>query len=1562
MSRRDDPTPVLHRRAPAPQRAEPDTHRERAADEMPPSSRWPLGGPASDPSTLQPGTRIGPYEIIRLLGAGGMGCVQLARDTRLGRLAALKFLLKPRSGGDTKRFLVEARATAQLGHENVVVIYDVGEHRGWPFMALEYLRGESLQAWIATRKAHHDGSPGTLVPPRKAVELMLPVVRALTHAHDHGIVHRDLKPGNVMITELGTVKVLDFGIAKILGQEEPRSEISPRAQAASLTQTGAAVGTTTYMAPEQWEGDVDHRADLWAVGLMLHELLFGTSPVRTLLNEGGAAALAEELRNVDARLCNLHEEHPELGKLGGIVDRCLSKRREERPESAAELLCDLTAVMGQEGGVLDWEADPFAGLAAFQETDAARFFGRDRAIHQAVLRLADQPLLPVIGPSGAGKSSFVRAGLIPALKKSGDAWETFALRPGAHPLRALAELVAARRWQSIEQDGSDSGPRSLRSVSADDREAIIARLQEEPGFLGHLLRTRAHRKRERILLFVDQLEEAYTLASESERRAFFACLAGVADDPGSPLRVVLTLRSDFLDRLGDAQSVLPEVGRGFLLMPLDREELRDALTRPIAARNHHFDPPGLADAMLDELADARGPLPLLQFTAAQLWEKRDRAKRTLTEESYRELGGIGGTLARHGDALISAMNPRDKVIARSLLLRLVTPERTRALLSLREIGEMSENKDELRRVLDRLLAARLLSLEGNGEEDGVVEIVHESLVVHWPTLTRWLDEAAEDAVFIARLRSAAQQWRAAGERTGLLWTGEAAEEARRFSARGSRTLSRSEARFLSAVLTFDKRERTRRRRGVAAAFILVVAAALTVTGLAISARDEARRASQQAERADRSAAEAKAQEAETARSARRARNASLLLAARERQADPTLSIALAREIDPGAEPPGWAEHVQWTLGVGVSRWILPHEEGVLSAVWSPDGTRLVTTSRSPVLRIWRANSFEEPLLLRGHGDSLRSAAWSPDGRRIVSGSLDKTVRIWNADGTGTPVVLRGHTDAVWDVAFDPSGSRVASASVDRTVRIWDADGAGEPIVLRGHTSVVHSISWSPDGRRLATSSYDGTVRIWSADGLHAPSILSGDGSPIFAVAWSPDGHRLATGGYDTAVKVWNADGMGEPIVLRGHEAPVLSLAWDPKGARLASGARDHTVRLWDTADLREISVFRGHLDAVTRVAWSPDGLWVASASADKQARIWQAVDPVRPRVLRGHTSAAWWAEWSPDGKRVCSTSSDKTLRVWNADGSGKPLVLRGHGERVYSCMFSPDGQRIVTASADGTSRIWRADGSGTPAILRADDEANNDAVFSPDGEHVATAGDREVRLWDVDGIGEPVVVGRHDDEVVDLSFSPDGHRIVSVSDDRTLKVWNAHGREDLLASYTGMLEPVGVAFSLDGRRIATGSLDRLVRVWNADGSGTPVVLRGHMAVAGAAGQRAWSADGRLLLSYSDDATLRIWDLDSGSEWLVLRNPSSSVAFNSASWSPDGRSVVGASVDGNVWIWDEVKPIRTTDDPRLWLATTYCPSIEERQRLLNVTESAARADLDRCMRRVREAWGDGVSQH
>src|SRR5262245_30137896 len=227
-------------------------------------------GAGSLPVRSPPGSRIGQYEIIRALGRGGMGEVHLARDLRLGRLVAVKLLTTQQPDLD-ERVLAEARATARCRHENIVVIYEVGAHERQPYMVLEYLEGQTLRQWIHDHAATAE-SPAR-VPPARAMDLMLPVVRALAYAHDQGIVHRDLKPENVMLTRAGGIKVLDFGVAKHVEAFVP----DPAGDDAS---SSAPAGTRPYMSPEQLRnGAVDHRADVWAVGIMLFELVAGAHPV-----------------------------------------------------------------------------------------------------------------------------------------------------------------------------------------------------------------------------------------------------------------------------------------------------------------------------------------------------------------------------------------------------------------------------------------------------------------------------------------------------------------------------------------------------------------------------------------------------------------------------------------------------------------------------------------------------------------------------------------------------------------------------------------------------------------------------------------------------------------------------------------------------------------------------------------------------------------------------------------------------------------------------------------------------------------------------------------------------------------------------------------------------------------------------------------------------------------------------------------------------------------------------------------------------------------------------------
>ncbi len=1496
----------------------------------------------------------GHYEVIRQLGQGGMSQVFLARDTRLGRRVALKFLLKV-DPHHYARFEVEARATAQLSHENIVALHDISAHGRRPYMVLEYVAGKTLSAWLRERRADRGRFAG--VPAKRAAELMLPVARALQCAHEAGIVHRDLKPGNIMLADNGTIKVLDFGIAKLLDDAATNAPDAGAAAAAAaaddeaiadplaaidattMTQAGTLLGTQAYMAPEQWRSEpVDGRADLWAIGVILYEMTTGEHPLGS-----HSADVLQRVAVLEEPMPKLAEKLPGLGELAELVDRCLIKPRADRLGSARELCEALEAIARPHLGARrdgEDELDPYAGLAAFQERDAASFFGRAAAVEQIVARLAEQPLLALVGSSGVGKSSLVRAGVIPALKHSGDAWEAFVLRPGPHPLAAVGELMLQHLGLRIRRDPSDAGG------ALGDHEATIERLRREPGFFGVVARSRSRRRRARTLLFIYLCVEFYTLASPGAREAFFACLAGAADDASSPLRVIIAIRHDFLDRIAGGSSALAElVSRSTVLVgSLDRRGLGRALIAPAESRSYRFESDALVTEILDALAAAATPLPILQFTATRLWEGRDRQRRLLTESCYRAFGGVGGALASHADSVLGALSSTERRHARALLLRLVTPERTRAVVTRRELSELGgDAAAELDRVIDRLIAARLLTVEGTDKDDSTVELLHESLIETWPTLSQWLAEAQGEARFLARLRSAAREWEAAGCDDGLLWRGEAEEEARRWlerqqqagTAPGHREaaglgVSERESRYLAAVVALGERERRRRRRIVAA-----VIAGLSVVVLAVSVL---------AVRSNRAAARAEAERIEAERSAASARNATRMAAARERQEDPTTVLALLREIEPGSTPRGWAEFARWAPTAGVASVVLLHEDGVWSVAFSPEGRRIAALPNDNTVHIWSADGSSPPLVLRGHTDQVRRIAWSPDGRRVVSASSDMTLRVWSADGAGEPLVLRGHEDRVYSAEFSPDGRHIVSAARDKTVRVWNADGSGRPVVLRGHDERVYGAAWSPDGRRIVSASRDKTVRVWNADGSGEPLVLRGHTEAVSWAAFSPDGRRIVSSSYDTTMRVWNADGSGEPLVLRGHEANVFFAAWSPDGRRIVSASQDKTLRIWSADGAGSPLIFTGHRDIVYEVAWSPDGRHVVSASLDKTVRVWSA-DRRGPPVLRGHDAPVFTASFSPDGTRIVSGSFDRTIRVWNADGTGEPLVLRGHGDRIYAASFSPDGTRIVSASFDKTIRVWNADGTGEPLVLRGHDERVYSAAFSRDGRRIVSASnDKTVRVWNADGTGTPLVLRGHD--VYVAAFSPDGRRIVSAAFDKTLQVWNADGTGEprVLRGHDDRL--YAAAFSPDGRRIASSSNDKTVRVWDADGAAPPLVLEGHdAAVTGV----AWSPDGTRLVSSSKDSTVRIWNADGTGEPLVLHTKDE---MNMASWSPDGTRIVGASEDKTLTVWSDLVPLQSADDPKLWTATSYCMPLVIRQQLLGFSEQQHRSDLERCRLRVR----------
>jgi serine/threonine protein kinase len=308
--------------------------------------------------TLAPGAYLGPYEILSAIGAGGMGEVYRARDPRLGRDVAIKVLPAAFSADPDRlhRFEVEARAAAALNHPNILAVYDLGTHDGAPYIVSELLQGETLR----TRAARGPGrtTPGTSGQPavesagaptglalRKTIDYAVQIARGLAAAHDKGIVHRDLKPENVFVTTDGHLKILDFGLAKLTHVEAAPVDLTASPTKLADTQPGVLLGTMGYMAPEQARGQpVDHRADIFAFGAMLYELLAG----RRAFAGATVADTVSAILDKDPPELSLADRHTPPG-LARIVDRCLEKDPAARFQSTRDLAFALEALDTQAG-------------------------------------------------------------------------------------------------------------------------------------------------------------------------------------------------------------------------------------------------------------------------------------------------------------------------------------------------------------------------------------------------------------------------------------------------------------------------------------------------------------------------------------------------------------------------------------------------------------------------------------------------------------------------------------------------------------------------------------------------------------------------------------------------------------------------------------------------------------------------------------------------------------------------------------------------------------------------------------------------------------------------------------------------------------------------------------------------------------------------------------------------------------------------------------------------------------------------------------------------------------
>jgi eukaryotic-like serine/threonine-protein kinase len=603
-----------------------------------------------------------------------------------------------------------------------------------------------------------------------------------------------------------------------------------------------------------------------------------------------------------------------------------------------------------------------------------------------------------------------------------------------------------------------------------------------------------------------------------------------------------------------------------------------------------------------------------------------------------------------------------------------------------------------------------------------------------------------------------------------------------------------------------------------------------------------------------------------------------------------------------------------------------HGDIVLSAAYSPDGTRIVTASADKSARIWDASTGAQLAILTGHGSSVYAAAYSPDGSRIVTASDDKTARIWDARTGAQLAVLSGHVDQVSVAVYSPDGTRIVTASFDKTARVWDARTGAQLVLLSGHGDSVISAAYSPDGTHIVTASDDKTARIWDARLGKQLAVLSGHGDRVESADYSPDGTRLVTASRDKTARIWDARTATQLAVLPVGSL-VFSAAYSPDGTRIVTGSLDKTARIWDARTGVQLAVLSGHGSFVYSVAYSPDGTRIVTASNDKTARVWDARMAAQLAVLSGHDSYLYSAAYSPDGTRVVTASADKTARIWDARAGAQLAVLSSHGDALYSAAYSPDGAHIVTASADKTARIWDAHSGVQLTILSGHGGRIYRAAYSPDGTRIVTASfDKTARIWEARSGAQLAILAGHSDYLYSAGYSPDGARIVTASGDKTARIWDARSGVQL-AVLAGHGDAVfSAAYSPDGTRIVTASVDKSARIWDARTGAQLMVLSGHGDIVDSA---VYSPDGTRIVTGSRDKSARIWDARTGVQLKALSGRGDYV--NSAAYSPDGTRIVTASIDKTARIWDAHVPADLAAQI-LWDASAVTDPLSEVDRI------------------------------
>ena len=1431
------------------------------------------------------------YELLNVIGEGGMGVVYAARQSSIARTVAIKMLKgnEEHTLDQREKFISEAVVTGELDHPNIVPIYDLGANdSGALFYSMKRVRGTPWDDAFKQRSLDEN------------LNILLRVADAIAFAHANGVLHRDLKPENVMLGDFGEVLVMDWGLARI-------SADFPSADAVS--QSDVMGGTPAYMAPEMATGPVDQittASDTYLLGAILFEIITGRPP------HSGKTVMA----CLFAAAKNKFVETKQTGELFDIAMRAMATKPGERYDTVQDFQAAVRLYQSHSESVLLTESASKNLEAAINADDydlySRSVYGFEEALSLWPGNHSAQELLTAsraayaqsalertdfeLGISLLDAKTPEHEELLTRLIAGRDEGESRQRRLTWMKRAVAALLLAVAGIVSV----SYVAVRTQRNEAIAQREkAVVARkIADEQREIAETEKERAETEKERAETEKERAETEQARAEREEKKAKKQEQLAIAAKQAEAYEAYVAriglanakIEENAFDRASELlEQCDPELrhwewGRLSHLCQLSRQTwqvdgpVEAVAISPDGSTFASGDWDGKAKLWDLETGAVLHTMPHGQYVHAVAFDTTGRRLATGSSDHTVHIyevdsGELLQTLVGHADAVVSVRFSAD--------------------------GEwlLTAGFDNTARIWDLASGELVQTLTGHSwwvwaaefspDDRRLVTVSQDGKAIVWQRdenddyqpLTEFAKHSGP--IYAAQFSPDGTSIATAGyDRRVLLWNPDEVQPvdiARRLDNEADppapfRELAQHEGPVRTLAFSPDGSQ------------------------LLSGGQDNVLRLWDLATNEQRAVLRGHASHV---RDCVFSPDGKLLLSAGRDQ-----QIKLW-------QPSAYGESL--VLGSGENA---KQIDAVLAARYSRDGKYIVTANRDRTATLWDAQRQTQlQFFAEGHDFLASSSVFFAQGARLATSGGDSTVRIWDV-ATGTEILQLNGTGRTATLAVSPDGQWIATGSAGNDAIVWSAQTGEQVAVLAGHEAAVTALGFTPDGQTLATGDDLGRCRLWNhqadSDDWTGSHWLRGHSRSITALVFVQQGNRLVTASGDNTCGQWDvASGQELTELVLTHPDWIADMAVSADGTRVLTSCDDGRLRLWALGDARVLSEIEATGEVVfTSVDLSPDGsraLAVTAANGTVQMWNLETGDELIPdggtawMEFGDRAGILWAARFAPQGDRVL-TIGGNDARLWDVATRESIVRFSPHGA-VAAADISPDGKLLVTGSWDQSAKIWDiATGKAVRKLDGLHQGYVNSVEFSPDGQLILTASDDgTARLWDV-ATGEPIktIFRGHDSRIRQARFSSDGARVLTTASDKTARIWDRQTGESLQTLVGHEWAVLCGEFSRDGERVITGSEDNTALIWNAS-TGEPLLkLAGHTDSITSV---AFSPDGRRAMTASQDNTAKLWDAETGKEILTLTGHHQELT--SVSFSPDGNAVLTSSRDGATILWPAV---------------------------------------------------------